>query len=137
MTNFKNRKGFLLAEAVFATFVVGIIMGPLFISQNNILMHLSSGLAHMQRLYMAKDFLMHTVLQYNQEEKSQNALEKKIEDPAVNMIFTQIALPTPSSLASVKHLEVAQVKFGWEWGNKGFSDVISLIVFKPPKREQS
>ena len=137
MMNFKNRKGFLLLESIIAIFIVGIIMGPFFISQNNILMHLSSGLARMQRLYMAKDFLLQTILQHNQKEKSNSTVEKKIEDPAVNMVFTQNPIQKTSTLASIKHLELAQVKFGWEWANKGFSDVISFIVFRPPKREKS
>lgn len=137
MMNFKNRRGFLLLEAVFATFVVGLIMGPLFISQNNILMYLSSGLAQLQRFYIAKDFLLQTVVQQNNEEKPHNSVEKKNEDLVVNMIFTREPVSAKSSLKDIKYLEKAQVKFGWEWANKGFSDTVSIILFRPPKEEGS
>lgn len=133
--NFKKRSGFLLLEAVFATFIVGIIIGPLFISQNNILMYLSSGLARMQRLYIAKDFLMQTVLQQSQNKDSQTTTEKKVEDPSVNLIFKQEPIASSSALAGIKHLYKAEVTFGWEWANKGFSDRISTMLFRPPKED--
>lgn len=135
MMNFKNRNGFLLLEAVFATFVVGIIMGPLFISQNNILLYLSSGIARMQRFYTAKNFLLQTVIQQSNEDSPQKSIEKKNEDPAVNMIFTQEPVSQNSSLHSIQHLAKAQVNFGWEWANKGFSDTVAIMVFRPPKQE--
>ncbi|RTL07489.1 hypothetical protein EKK58_01935 [Candidatus Dependentiae bacterium] len=135
MMNFKNRKGFLLLEAVFATFVVGIIMGPLFISQNNILLHLSSGIARLQRFYLAKDFLLQTVIQQANELNAQKNIEKKNEDPAVNMTFTQEPVGPNSALNGIPYLEKAQVNFGWEWANKGFSDSVAVIVFRPPKQD--
>jgi hypothetical protein len=131
--NFKNRNGFLLLEALFATVIVGMIMGPLFMTQNSILTHLSSGFAQVERLFVAKHFLIQTVITCKEMQGSEKSLEKKEINPETNMIFTLEPIPKESSLSKVKNIFLAKVQFSWIiWASSGRSDTVCVVKYIPP-----
>jgi hypothetical protein len=135
MTNFKNRNGFLLLEALFATVIVGMIMGPLFMIQNNILTHLSAGFQQVERLFVAKRFLIQTITTHKNAQEFEKQLEKKETDPETNMIFTLEPVPKESALHKVKNLFLAKVQFSWIWASLGKSDTVCTIKYIPPAPE--
>lgn len=133
MMNFKSRSGFLLLEAVFATLILGMILGPLYMSQNAVVSRLSSAFGAGQRIFLAKQFLMENVLKRLQQADLPKQVDFQAQEPLTNLVFKQEPIPASSSLKSIKYLEKATVTFGWQWSGLGKSNTLTTFVFVRPE----
>ena len=136
MMNFKNHDGFLLLEAVFATVIVGLIIGPLFMTQNTVLSRLSMAFGSVQRVFVAKQFLVEQMLKVVEDQQSPKNVDFQSQEPLANLTFKQESVEQNPSLKSIKYLQKMTVTFGWQWGGIGKADALVSFLFIPPSPDE-
>lgn len=138
MMNFKNHKeGFFLVEAVMALFIAGLILGALFSGIGGLLQNIGRGQAQFERLLIAKNFLVQTLIDNQFAPEPIVTTQKKIDDPQVTISFQEDALPKQSSLAKIPHLRKVQTSYAYSWGGTSFTDNLIYFKYELPEGEKA
>lgn len=134
MIHSKNKKsGFTLIEVLFSTAIVGIVLIPVYGLQGQIMARIVKAANSAQRMFVAFDFFLDAQSKLDENEKK---IEKKSDDPPMQMAFALKDIPGKSSLGK-EFNNLRLEKASWEWqvdGKKRTGELVS-IMFEPPKPE--
>ena len=132
MIHSKSNNGFTLIEVLLALSLMAMILTPILISENSIMLSVGNFRGRLDRITMAKNYLVHA---------HKNALEDKktgpmtVEDPQTTLTYKQSKASGPTAKV-FKDIYRETVTIEWTEGNDKRRDVLVSFVFKPAKTER-
>lgn len=134
MMNLKNKKsGFTLIEVLMSTAIVGIVLIPVYGLQGQVMERIVKMANSVQRMFAGFDFFLDAQTKLGENEKK---LEKKIEDPSLQLVFKVEDISNKSTLGKeFNNLQLEHVE--WEWLVEGKKRTDELVAFRfiPPEPE--
>lgn len=128
MIRFKNNAGFTLVDVMIAIAIVGIVLTPMFVLQNNVMGSAIRLSERFHRLLRAKNFLF--IAQEKEPAKATDySVEKKEERPNTMLSYSLKPVAKDSVLAKLQYLYTQQVQAKDPQGDNGAS--IVQIIYKP------
>lgn len=138
MMNFKNHKGSLLLEAVFALCIASLLLIPLFNSLSILITRIGFNNQKITAFFYAKQFLQ-TILLQKQISSEKNIIQKKIDTQKLEneTILTYFEQPThEKSIFKNHYLLKITVAYTWKSLLKDGSDSITTYVIKIPQEKE-
>ena len=132
MIHSKSNNGFTLIEVLLALSLMAMILTPILISENSIMLSVGNFRGRLDRITMAKNYLVHA---------HKNALEDKktgpmtVEDPQTTLTYKQSKASGPTAKV-FKDIYRETVTIEWTEGNDKRRDVLVSFVFKPAKKTE-
>jgi prepilin-type N-terminal cleavage/methylation domain-containing protein len=132
MIHLKTHSGFTLIEVLLALSLMAMILTPILISQNTIMFSVGNFKNHLQRILIAKNYLM---------QAHKNALEDKkiaprsIDEPTTILTYKQEKL-TGAMTKQFKDIRRETVVIEWTENNIKRQDVLVSFTFKPEKKTE-
>lgn len=125
------KTGFTLIEAVMAVLVLGISFTVIFAFQSNLLKRVFSTHDFVLRAIYIKNFFVNTDLE-NTYEKDIN---KKIDDPALELNYTSKDVNTIKALEKFKNVLIEKSEFSWNsiFGKR--KEIFITFKFNPKEQE--
>ncbi len=129
--SFKNKPGFSLIEAMFAITIIGLVLTPMFILENNVFNGIARMAETFHRLLFAQNFL-YSAQRQEPPESTKYSLERKEDKPLSMARYTLAPIAKQSSLGSMKHLYQQRVEVS---GLEKSSPKATMIqcIFKPER----
>lgn len=100
---FKSKQGFTLIEAMLAITIIGLVLTPMFILENNVFDGVARMAEKFHRLLFAQNFL-YIAQQQEPPESKKYSLERKEDKPLSMLRYTLLPIAKQSALSSMKHL---------------------------------
>jgi len=134
MNNVKN--GFTLIEVLIAVAMVGLLLSPLFITQESIFLSVAKGAQSFGRIIKAKNFYWSAKQKADKQEKPGFTLDKKLDDPIMMLKYEVTSQSQKSSLKDFKDVYKERVKITWQDGRRKKEDALVSFVFKPQQQKK-
>jgi len=134
MNNIKD--GFTLIEVLIAVAMVGLLLSPLFITQETVFLNVVKGARTFERILTAKNFYWLSKQKYENQEKIEFKREKKITDPAMMLQYSVTSQSQKSALKDFKDVYNERVNITWQDGRKKREDALVSFVFKPQEQKK-
>jgi hypothetical protein len=138
MILFKNRKGSLLLEAVFALCIAGLLLVPLFNGLSTLVQQIGFSNQRIAAFFDAKHFLQTTLLQkkISPDEKTNTKITEiqKLENGTILTYSEQ-----PANQKSIFHnpyLVKTTVSYTWQSAFKDGFDMITTYIVKIPREKE-
>lgn len=136
--NFKNHKGSLLLEAVFALCIASLLLIPLFNSLSIIITQISFNNQKITAFFHAKQFLQ-TILLQKKISSDHNIIQKKTDTQKLEneTLLTYSEQPThEKSIFKNNYLIKITVSYTWKSLFKDGSDIITTYIVKIPQEKE-
>jgi prepilin-type N-terminal cleavage/methylation domain-containing protein len=135
MTHFKNNHGFTLIETMIATAVLGILMTPLFMTESSIFLNVSTVSRLLARVLVAQNFFVDSRIAAGK--KQEFVLEKKIDEPLMQLKYEVTAIDKKSKLSDFDNLMIERVTIEWNEGTKKQKEILISYIFKPKEQKKT
>src|SRR5262249_35030348 len=112
MIVFKNNSGFTLVEVLLAMAIIGLVLTPIFAIQLGVMRANARASQALSRIFLAKQFLVESEFQLKPEDQEKR-IEKKIEKPAMTLIYELKRIPENSALKKFKNILIQSVLMQW------------------------
>jgi prepilin-type N-terminal cleavage/methylation domain-containing protein len=132
MIHSKNHNGFTLIEVLLALSLMAMILTPILISQNTIMSSVSYFANSLQRIMLAKNYLVSA---------HKNALQDKttgprtIENPATTLTYAK-ERTTGSMAKQYKDVYRETILIEWTEDTNKRQDTLVSFIFKPEKKTE-
>lgn len=132
MIRLKNNKtGFTLLEVLFSIAIVGVVLIPIYALQNQVMTRIAKAAQSVRRMFVGFDFFLSA-----QSALDEKKIEKKSDDPPMQMNFDLEKIPSKSDLTkSFNDIQLAKASFQWNVEGKKQTSELVAIVFTPPEPE--
>ena len=127
--HFKNKQGFSLIESMLAVAIMGLVLTPMFILENNVFNGVFRMAEQFHRMLFAQNFL-YVAQRQEPMESTKYSLEHKEDNPFSMLRYTLSPIEKGSSLSPMKRLYKQQVEASGLEKTSPKSSVIHFI-FKP------
>jgi hypothetical protein len=138
MILFKNRKGSLLIEAIFALCIAATLLIPLFNSLTTLVQQIGLSTQKITAFFHAKHFLQTALFQkgISDNQKENNTTETQILENGTALTYSEQE-PNPKSIFKSPYLLKATVSYTWQSLFKdGFDTITRYIVQIPPQEKK-
>jgi hypothetical protein len=138
MIVFKNRKGSLLIEAVFALCIAATLLIPLFSSLATLVGRIGFSDQKANAFFHAKHFLQTTLFQKSitdAKEKTQTTQTQKLEN-GITMTYSEQLVNQKSIFKSNPYLLHVTVSYTWESALKDGFDSINTYILEIPQEKK-
>jgi hypothetical protein len=138
MIVFKNRKGSLLIEAVFALCIAATLLIPLFSSLAILVERIGFSNQKAHAFFQAKHFFQTTLFQKSiadQKEKVQTTQTEKLENGTM-LVYSEQPVNQKSVFKGNPYLVHIIVSYTWESALKDGFNAINVYVFEIPQEKK-
>ncbi len=127
--HFKNKQGFSLIESMLAVAIMGLVLTPMFVLENNVFNGVFRMAEQFHRMIFAQNFL-YVAQRQEPIESTKYSLERKEDKPLSMLRYTLSPVDKRSSLSPMKRLYKQQVEAS---GLEKTSPKASAVhfIFKP------
>lgn len=132
MIHSKNRDGFTLIEVLLALSLMAMILTPILISQNTIMFSVSYFKGQLQRIMLAKNYLVYAHKNTLQEKTTE---PRTIENPALKLSYLKEKTAGPMA-KQFKDVYRETVLIEWTEENIKKQDTLVSFIFKPEKKTE-
>ena len=110
--------------------ILAMVITPLFITEGSVIQTVARFSFKLRRLFVAENFLLTARNQAADEVKFK--LEKKFDDPVMNVTYEQKAVNKKSSLKKMQNVVTEYMTIEWQDRGKKQQDVLVSFLYKQP-----
>jgi type II secretory pathway pseudopilin PulG len=137
MIRFRNKvqPAFTLIEALIATFVMAIMLMPIFMLETNLLQSVAHSSRLMERMLHAHNFFIDARRATQKDKKK--TLEKKITQPPTTLVYEIKPLSAESVFKKFKDMSMEQVTVQWQDGRYKRTETLVSFAYTPEAQEKA
>lgn len=132
MVHFNDKSGFTLIEVILAVAIIGILFGPILVTQGTMMQSIGMLSRRLRAVLAAQELLVET--QYDDKAPEQKSKSLKPLGIPGSMAYKEEPAKI-SALKDFKDIVMKKVSMEWRDGVVRRTDELVTFVFKPKKKE--
>ncbi|MBN1549284.1 prepilin-type N-terminal cleavage/methylation domain-containing protein [Candidatus Babeliales bacterium] len=133
-------RGFTFVEVVLTIALIGFILTPLLVVQNNVLRLVMKSSDRARRIFILKNAFSEAAINVdNEEDVTNRSFEKQYEVPHMSLKYTVMPIVKESSLKGFSEVYLLKAYGSWQRMYQEHSETMISFLFVPPneKKESS